>query len=196
MAGTLQYDTWKEFVDKTINQKIKDLRDMHRLNPGQTIERLHQEIDTRNSSILRAKDLYVTGDYSRSEYDEKVATLNEEKKKLEVQISKYEDLDGAMKDLEFQRHLLMSLAPAPDGEDNIYFEYDGTPAGDARVVGAYIDNPTFFTNRSSKPTSQGRLDFYRRMDLHVKVGESMEITLDLGGVPVSQHGETSCNTGG
>jgi hypothetical protein len=102
--------------------------------------------------------------------------------------------------------MLIALAPDPDG-DNLYIEYEGTPGGDdERAVDAYVENNPWFTDRgeptSAEPdgrtrrASEKRLEFYRRMDLHVKVGEDMEITLDLRGTSVSQSGETSWNTAG
>lgn len=207
LADTLRYDTWREFVDKTIDQKISELEDTHRLSPGQTKERLLQRAEKLDSSIVRARELFIDGDISRPEYEQKKSAIGEEREILQRELSKLDNLDGAVKRIEQLRNILMTLGPNPDG-DNLYIEYEGTPGGDdERAVDAYVDNPTWFTNRGGEPTplepdggkrraSEKRLEFYRRMDLHVKVGEDMEITLDLRGVSASQSGETSWNTAG
>lgn len=145
LADTLRPDTWTEFVDKTINQKIADLKRRHR-SPSESRQRLLERMGELRTKLDRTRELYTDGDYFKEEYHEKRDAIQDQIMVVQQELSKLEDMNTGMTRIEFLRHLLMSMTR---GVDHTYFGYAGTARGEDKrhlVVTAYPDHPSFFTS--------------------------------------------------
>ncbi len=78
LLDTLQEETWADFVDKTYNQRIEDLRKMHRFDPSKTRERILKRIDSLETKMTRLVDLFTDGDISKETYREKKSSIQEQ----------------------------------------------------------------------------------------------------------------------
>jgi hypothetical protein len=110
-ADTLQYETWVEFVNKTYERQIEDLRKLHRSDPHKTKESLVKRIGALEKKISRARELFINGDLPRPEYVDKKFGIQDKIEVVRQELSKLGDFDSAMERLELQRNLLMALAP-------------------------------------------------------------------------------------
>jgi hypothetical protein len=192
-ADTLQYETWVEFVNKTYERQIEDLRKLHRSDPHKTKESLVKRIGALEKKISRARELFINGDLPRPEYVDKKFGIQDKIEVVRQELSKLGDFDSAMERLELQRNLLMALAPDPFGQPKIHF--NGDP--DDPDAEAFIDDYSMFTDRGGETSrtvpdggkrraSEYRQEFYRKMDLQVSVGGDIVISLDIGRSPVSK----------
>jgi Recombinase len=75
-SWTLQEQGWEDFVDKTYNRRMEDLRKMHRFDPSKTRERLPRRIDSLETKTTRLVDLLTDGDISKETYREKKSSRN------------------------------------------------------------------------------------------------------------------------
>ena len=78
LLDTLQEETWADFVDKTYNRRIEDLRKMHRFDPSKTRERLLKRIDSLEAKMNRLVDLFTDADISKETYREKKVSIQEQ----------------------------------------------------------------------------------------------------------------------
>jgi hypothetical protein len=76
LLDTLQEETWADFVDKTYNRPMEDLRKMHRFDPSKTRERLLKRIDSLEAKMTRLVDLFTDVDISKETYREKKSSRN------------------------------------------------------------------------------------------------------------------------
>ena len=53
LLDALQEETWADFVDKTYNRRMEDLRKMHRFDPSKTRERLLKRIVSLETKMTR-----------------------------------------------------------------------------------------------------------------------------------------------
>ena len=145
LADTLRPDTWTEFVDKTINQKIADLKRRHR-SPSESRQRLLERVGELQTKLDRTRELYTDGNYLKEEYHEKRDAIQDQIMVVQQELSKLKDVNTGMTRIEFLRHLLMSMTR---GLDHTYYGYAGTTRGEDKrhlVVTACPDHPSFFTS--------------------------------------------------
>jgi hypothetical protein len=188
LADTLQYDQWKAFVDKTCDQKIEDLRRLHRSDPQKTRETPIKRIGALEAKMTRLVDLFTDGDISKDIYRERKSFTQDQIKVVRQELSRLGDFDREMRFIELQRDLLMVLAPDPFGEPKVHI--NGDP--DDPDAEAFIDDYSIFTDRRGEEASGRRREFYRQVKLRVKVGHEMEISLNIGANPVSKSDDFSC----
>jgi len=188
LADTLRPDTWTEFVDKTINQKLADLKRRHR-SPSESRQRLLEQVGELQTKLDRTRELYTDGDYLRAEYHEKRDAIQDQIMVVHQELSKLEDVNTGMTRIDFLRHLLMSMTP---GVDHTYFGYAGTARGEDErhlVVTAYPDHPSFFTSSGERSKGE-RQEFYRKMNLSVRVHDD-ELELEIATPAISQSADPS-----
>jgi hypothetical protein len=145
LADTLRPDTWTEFVEKTINQKLVDLKRRHR-SPSESRQRLLEQVGELQAKLVRTRELYTDGDYLKEEYHEKRDAIQDQIMVVQQELSKLEDVNTGMTRIDFLRHLLISMTP---GVDHTYFGYAGTARRESKRhldVTAYRDHASFFTS--------------------------------------------------
>jgi DNA invertase Pin-like site-specific DNA recombinase len=188
LADTLRPDTWTEFVDKTTNQKIADLKRRH-CSPSESRQRLLEQVGELQTKLDRTRELYTDGDYLREEYHEKRDAIQDQIMVVQQELSKLEDVNTEMTRIEFLRHLLMSMT---QGVDHTYFGYAGTARGEDKrhlVVTAYPDHPSFFTS-SGESSMVERQEFYRKMNVSVRVHND-DLELEIATPAISQSEDPS-----
>jgi Recombinase len=188
LADTLRPDTWTEFVDKTINQKIADLKRRHR-SPSESRQRLLERVGELQTKLDRTRELYTDGAYLKEEYHEKRDAIQDQIMVVQQELSKLEDMNTGMTRIEFLRHLLMSMTR---GVDHTYFGYAGTARGEDKrhlVVTAYPDHPSFFTS-SGESSMVERQEFYRKMNVSVRVHDD-DLELEIATPAISQSEDPS-----
>ena len=108
---------------------------------------------------------------------------------IQQELSKLENVGTGITRIEFLRHLLMSMTP---GVDHTYFGYSGTAGGEDKrhlVVTAYPDHPSFFTS-SRERSMEERQEFYRKMNLSVKV-HGDDLVVEIATPAISQSADPS-----
>jgi hypothetical protein len=109
LVDAFREESWIDFVNDTCDQRLRDLRKMHRSNPLQARERLSKRIDALGRKETRLKDLYVDGDISKEEYGERKIVLEEGIAQITDELSKLDDLDGELQRIEHLRVALLSV---------------------------------------------------------------------------------------
>jgi hypothetical protein len=61
-------DFWPTFVQRTIEQKKEDLKQLHRHDPGEARVRLLTHLHALEGKRSRLKELFIDGDLSKDEY--------------------------------------------------------------------------------------------------------------------------------
>jgi len=188
LADTLRPDTWTEFVEKTINQKLADLKRRHR-SPSESRQRLLEKKGELQTKLDRTRELYTDGDYFKEEYHKKRNAIQDQIMVVQQDLSKLEDVNTEMTRIEFLRQLLMSMTR---GVNHTYFGYAGTARGEDKrhlVVTAYPDHPSFFTSSGESSTVE-RQEFYRRMNVSVRVHDD-DLELEIATPTISHSANPS-----
>jgi hypothetical protein len=188
LADTLRPDTWTEFVEKTINQKVADLNRRHR-SPSESRQRLLERMGELQKKLDRTCELHTDGDYLKEKYHEKRDAIQDQIMTVQQDLSKLEDVNTGITRIKLLRHLLMSMTP---GVDNTYFGYTGTARGEYErhlVVTAYPDHRSFFTS-SEKRSMLERQELYRKMNLSVRVHDD-DLELEIATPAISQSEDPS-----
>jgi hypothetical protein len=175
-------------VDKTINQKLADLKRRHR-SPSESRQRLLERVGELQTKLDRTRELYTDGDYLKEEYHEKRDAIQDQITVVQQDLSKLEDLNTGLTRIEFLRHLLMSMTR---GVNHTYFGYAGTARGEDKrhlVVTAYPDRPSFFTS-SGESSMVERQEFYRKMNVSVRVHDD-DLELEIATPAISQSEDPS-----
>jgi hypothetical protein len=175
-------------VDKTINQKLADLKRRHR-SPSESRQRLLERMGELQTKLDRTRELYTDGNYSKEEYHEKRDAIQDQIMVVQQNLSKLEDVDTGITRIEFLRHLLMSMTP---GVGHTYFGYAGTARGEHErhlVVTAYPDHSSFFTSSGERSMVE-RQEFYRKMNLSVRVHDD-DLELEIATPAISQTADPS-----
>jgi hypothetical protein len=175
-------------VDKTINQKLADLKRRHR-SPSESRQRLLERMGELQTKLDRTRELYTDGNYSKEEYHEKRDAIQDQIMVVQQNLSKLEDVDTGITRIEFLRHLLMSMTP---GVGHTYFGYAGTARGEDErhlVVTAYPDHSSFFTSSGERSMVE-RQEFYRKMNLSVRVHDD-DLELEIATPAISQTADPS-----
>ena len=136
------------------------------------------------TKISRARELFVDGDYSKSEYHEKRDTLQEEIGVVRRELSKLGDLDAERQRIENLRTALLSV------EEPFSGHYVFT--GDLDQLDHDVLHDHNLVYGSKETAARRRREFYRQVELRAKVGQEMEISLNIGAKPVSKLADFSC----
>jgi hypothetical protein len=184
IVSTFQPETWADFVNDVCDRQAEDLRKLHRSDPHKTKESLIKRIGTLETKIARARELFIDGDLPRPEYEEKKFSIQDEIEMVRRELSKIDNLDAEMQRIDRLRDALLSVKSPYSGH------YAFTGGGlDLDVL---IDNNLSYGSR--KTAAKRRQEFYRQVGLRVKVGQDVEISLDIGRSPVSKCVSSSCKT--
>ncbi|MBA2712705.1 MAG: hypothetical protein H0U55_04000 [Rubrobacteraceae bacterium] len=161
---------------------LQDLQRMHRYISDRRQELLKQ-ITSLKGNLKRAKELYIRGDLSMSEYEEKRDGIQEQTEVSRQELGKLDNLDSEVRRIEFRRLLLLSIGPSPAGIPEIDEE-------------GFVDNYSIFTDWGGEPTravpnggkeraSERRQDFYRKMSLCVRV-QPDDLEVEIANLAISQ----------
>jgi hypothetical protein len=151
VLDTFQEETWADFVDKTYNRRMEDLRKVHRFDPSKTRERLLKRIDSLETKMTRLVELFTDGDISKATYREKKSSIQEQIAGGRDELYKIDDLDTEMDRLEDLRAALLSVENPFSG--HYVFVGDGDPI----VV---VDYGLSYGSRET--AARRRLDYYRQ----------------------------------
>jgi site-specific DNA recombinase len=187
LADTLRPDTWREFVERTISHKLRDLQKMHRY-PSESREALLTQKSALEGKLDRALDLHIDGEISKEKYLEKKFAIEDQIEIVEQELSKLDNLDGEIKRIEFMCSLLLGIGPPQDGMPEV--GEDG-----------HVDTYSIFTDWGGEPTpalpdggkeraSERRQDFYRKMDLCVRVRPD-DLEVEIANLAISQSANLS-----
>jgi site-specific DNA recombinase len=179
--------TWADFVNDLCDRRLSDLHRLHR-SPNRSKERLAKRIGDLETRASRARDLFIVGDLTRPEYEEKKASIQEETQALEQELSKVDDLDDEISRVEHLRNALLSIENPLSGHYAFIpgdIDFDLTEA-------AKVDDSLGYG--SKEMAARRRQEFYRRVGMRVKVGEELEISLGIGEPLVSKNGTPSAWT--
>jgi Recombinase/Recombinase zinc beta ribbon domain len=158
IVGMFQEETWGAFVKNACDQKLADLRRLRRGGIEGTKERLAGRRVTLKKKMDRARELFINDeDFSRPEYEEKKAQIQDEIKAVERELSKVDDLEGEIRRWEELRKTLLS-----------------------------VNNPLDGLSHGSQETAAGRRQgFYQRSGVRVEVGEeTLQISLGVDRISV------------
>lgn len=160
---------------------------MHRY-PSDRRQDLLKQITSLKGNLDRTKDLYIRGYLSMPEYEEKWDGIQEQMDVSRQELGKLDNLDSEARRIEFQRALLLSIGPPPDGIPEIDDE------GGEEIY-------SIFTNWGGEPTpadpdggkeraSGRRQDFYRKMSVCVRVRPD-DLEVEIGNLGISQSASPS-----
>jgi site-specific DNA recombinase len=177
---------WEDFVNDVCDRKLSEIRRVHRSDPDQTRERLASRIEALRTKILRAQNLFIDGDLTRPQYEEKKSTFEDEIEIIQKELSKTKNLDREIRRIEALRRTLMSFENPLSG----YYELT-----DDFYVFTAVSNKLYYG--SKEDASRRRQDFYRKTGLRVKVGEeNLEISLSMDRIFVSRSDTASVSSSG
>jgi site-specific DNA recombinase len=185
LVDAFREESWIDFVNDTCDQRLRDLRKMHRSNPLKARERLSKRIVALGRKETRLKDLYVDGDISKEEYGERKIVLEEGIAQITDELSKLDDLDGELQRIEHLRVALLSVESPLSG----HYCFTETIAD---LDDDMMDNGLSYGSRET--AARRRQEFYRQAGLWVKVGEELEISLGVDGISVSADESASGST--
>jgi len=181
IVNTFHPETWGDFVNDLCDRQILNLRKLHH-SPNTSKERLAKRIGALETKVFRARELFIDGDLTRPEYEEKKATLQDEIELVQQELSKVDNREDEISQVEYLRHSLLSIENPLSGH---YCFTEG-------LVGLDNDMMDNGLGYGSKETAaRRRQEFYRRMGMKVKVGEELEISLGIGETLVSKNGTPS-----
>jgi len=187
IINTFHPDTWGDFVDDLCDRKLGDLRMLHH-SPNTSKERLVKCIGALETRVSRARELFIDGDLTRPEYDEKKASIREETEALKQELSKVDNLGDEIRRVEHLRNALLSIENPLSGHYCFIpgdIDFDLTEA-------AKVDDHLGYGSRET--AAKRRQEFYRQVGMTVKVGEELEISLGIGEALVSRNGTPSAWT--
>ena len=118
------------------------------------------------------KDLYVDGDIDKEEYRERRALLEEDVARVTDERSRLDDLDREMERIEHLRAALLSV--------------ESPFSGHYAFLGTSTWTPQSSTTYPTGPGARRRMELYRGVGLRVRVGQDVEISLAIAGVPVRE----------
>ena len=184
LVDAFREESWIDFVNDTCDQRLRDLRKMHRSNPLKARERPSKRIDALGRKETRLKDLYVDGDISKEEYGKRKTILDEDVAQVTDELSKLDDLDGEIQRIDQLRHALLSIENPLSG----HYCFTESMVG---LDNEMMDNGLGYGSRET--AARRRQEFYRQAGLRVKVGEELEISLGVDGISVSADESASGN---
>jgi len=196
VVETFHPDTWEGFVNDLCDIKLADLHNLHQSDPLKTQERLAGRIEALRTKISRARDLFIDGDLTRPDYEEKKSLIRGEIEVIEEELTKVYNLDAEARRVEGLRRTLLSIKdplsghyafiPDDDSDGNLIDDMKGNE--NSLVYG--------FGYGSKETAARRRQEFYRRVGMKVTVGETLQIRLGVGETLVSTSGTASVSSSG
>jgi len=183
LAGTFQEETWTEFVNKTCDRQLEDLRKLLRSDPQKTRESLVKRIGALETKMTRLVDLFTDGDISKETYREKKSAIEELIAGSHDELSKIDDLGTEMERIEGLRTALLALENPFSG--HYVFVGDVDP-------NVLVDHNLSYGSKET--AARRRQELYGKVGLRVSVGGDVEISLNVGGTLVSKLDDPSCRT--
>ena len=199
LADTLRWQTWVDFVNSSLDQKIRDLKDMRRGSPEEKRERLHEQREVLEDQRFRVEEAYFDMKISKERWEGKLAELDEAIATVDGELAALEDINASIRDTEerrrsllrFEHAALLGVGPAPDGIAQV--DDDG-----------HVDTYSIFTDRGGEPTpadpdggkrrrAERRLEIYRRLGLRARIAGEEEIVLEMSGIPVRRNEDAPDN---
>jgi hypothetical protein len=182
LADMLEDSSWESLVNKTFDQKIKDLEDMRRGSPSETRARLYKQLGDLQDKMSRVEDLYFDEAISRERFDSKKSEIDTQVATIRAEMDKLENIEETIQVAEESRWFLL---------ENRYILFSGGP------VMNWIGTHALFAPHKYLPqevqehwdwiTPEKRQEFYRRMNLKVRVYQDDKPILEISGVPVCQN---------
>jgi site-specific DNA recombinase len=168
IVGTFQEETWEAFVNNACDQKLADLRRLGRGGTEGTKERLAGRISALETQKVRTRDLFIIGDLTRPEYEEKRDQIQDEIETLRRELSKVDDLEEEIWSWEELRKALLGVKNPLEG----------------------------LSHGPEETAARSRQGFYQRSGIRVRVGEELEISLGVGEPLVSTVKTASVSSSG
>jgi hypothetical protein len=192
VAKTLHPHAWESFVDDVCNRRLEDLSRLGRSDPATTRERLAGRIVALETKLSRARELFIDGDLSRPDYEEKKSLIRGEIEMVREELTKVDDLDDEIRGVEDLRRTLMSI------ENPLSGNYAFIPGDDYDTDSTHNEKNVRrgFGYRSKRLAAKRRQKVYRRMGMQVKVGEELEISMGIREPLVSKLGTASASNAG
>ena len=152
-----------------------------------------KQMGTLETKGDRMIDLYTDGDISKEVYRSKKSSIQSEIETLRQELDKLGGLDTEMQRIEGLRDALLNVEEPYSGHyafvgDLDQLDHDVLVGDHAGLVGNHLGYG------SKQTAARRRQEFYSQVGLQVKVGQEMEISLDIGGSPVSKCVSSSCKT--
>ena len=183
LADTIEDSAWESLVNRTLDQKVRDLEDMRRGSPGETRERLCRQVETLQGKLTRVEELYFDEVIDRERFDSKKKEIDEGIAAIKSDLDEIQDIDETIQVAEDLRRFLL---------DNRYILFGSGPAIDWITTHALFAPHTFLTPEDQDQvdwiTPEKRQDYYRRMKLKVEVYQEDEPKLEISGIRVCQNG--------
>jgi len=183
LVEAFQPEAWSAFVDDLCDRKISNLRKLHH-SPHTSKERLAKRKADLEARVSRAQDLYIVGDLTRAEYEEKKASIQEETEALDKEFARVDDLGAEIRRVEDLRITLKGI------ENPLSGHYALTEFPESYDL-VDIDKMHSISYGSKETAARRRQDFYRQVGMKVKVGDELEISLGIGEPIVSENGTPS-----
>jgi hypothetical protein len=137
-----------------------------------------KRIGALEKKLDRTRELFIDGDLTRPEYQQKKASLQEETEVLKRELSRVDSLDQEIGSIEDLRETLLSI------ENPLSGHYTLTKLPEDTQVG--IDHNISYGSKET--AARRRQEFYRGAGMKVKVGEEeLEISLGIGETLVSKN---------
>jgi site-specific DNA recombinase len=192
IVASFHPETWEGFVNDFCDIKLAKIQNLYRRNPQEAKENMAKRVVALQTKISRARELFIDGDLSRSDYDEKKATLQDEIELVQEELTKIDNLDDEVGRVEALRHTLLSIENPLSGHYAFLSDEDN-----AEAVGESKDDllPYGLGYGSKKTAAWRRQEFYRQVGIVVAVGEELEIRLGTAGDLVSKVITTSARGG-
>jgi site-specific DNA recombinase len=189
LADMLEDSSWESLVNKTFDQKIKDLEDMRRGSPSETRARLYKQLGDLQGKMTRVEDLYFNEAISRERFDSKKLEIDTQVATIRAEMDELEDIDETIQVAEESRRFLL---------DNRYILFGGGPVTNWIATHALFAPHKYLPQEVQEHwdwiTPEKRQEFYRRMNLKVKVYQDDEPILEISGVPVCQNARSRSNS--
>jgi len=131
--------------------------------------------------MTRLVDLFTDGDISKEVYRERNSAIEELIAGSHDELSKIDDLGTEMNRIEDLRAALLSLE-SPFSGHHVF-----VGAVDPNVL---VDHNLGYGSKET--AARRRREFYRQVELRAKVGQEIEISLNIGANPVSKSDDFSC----
>jgi hypothetical protein len=188
LVDAFRPDTWEAFVDDLCDRKLEDLNRLGRSNPKKTRERLAGHKNALETQIGRTRDLFIIGDLTRPEYEEKKSLIREEIGAVEEELSKVDNLDAEVHRVEDLRCTLKGIENPLSG----HYALTEFPESYSLVD---IDEIYSLRYGSKETASKRRQEFYRKTGLTAEVGEeTLQISLGVDRISVRVDGSASDST--
>jgi Recombinase zinc beta ribbon domain len=183
-------EMWGAYVDALCDRRLADLRKIHRTDHEETKKKLAGRIASLKTKASRARELFIDGDLSRPDCEEKKATLQDEIGVVQEEMLRVDDLDDEIGRVEDLRSTLMAIESPLSGH------YAFIPSDDYDIDPTHNEDSVKygFGYGSKGLAAKRRQEFYRQVKMRVEVGDEVEISLGVDRISVREDIRASDNT--